>query len=437
MSTKSYTSSPKWLWCLLVVCVCLGGLAPTRAHADDLYGKGARINLTPKSYLRLLAWGQVWARYQQFNPGTQIQEEDAPGAADFGLRRFRLLFLSQIGDKILILAHFGINNQTFNNTKKPQLFFHDAWVEYKVLGQYLAIGGGLHYWHGISRMTNASTLNFLGLDAPIVNWPLIEATDQFARQIGFFAKGKIAGFDYRVAVNRPFSPTGTPGTNVAAFNKNQNTFSVAGYFQYQFMEQESNTLPYHVGSYLGKRSIFNIGFGFQVHPEGTVSLDDQGAQVKHTITLLGADVFLDIPFKGAGALTFYGVYYYFDFGPNFLRNIGIMNIGTGGTSLNGAGNRYPTIGTGHHFYAQAGYVLPLPTKVVTIQPYVGSQLSLFEALDGLSPMIEAGVNVFFLGHHSKLTLHYRNRPIFEQQNDGKKTNTQSASEVILQLMVFI
>jgi hypothetical protein len=34
----------------------------------------------------------------------------------------------------------------------------------------------------------ASTLNFLTIDAPIFNWPLIENSDQFARQMGLFAK---------------------------------------------------------------------------------------------------------------------------------------------------------------------------------------------------------------------------------------------------------
>jgi hypothetical protein len=62
--------------------------------------------------------------------------------------------------------------------KKPG-FFHDAWNEYAlVLPERqkfsLTMGGGLHYYMGLSRATMASTLNFLTIDAPIFNWPLIE-----------------------------------------------------------------------------------------------------------------------------------------------------------------------------------------------------------------------------------------------------------------------
>jgi hypothetical protein len=36
------------------------------------------------------------------------------------------------------------------------------------------MGGGLHYYMGLSRATMASTLNFLTIDAPIFNWPLMK-----------------------------------------------------------------------------------------------------------------------------------------------------------------------------------------------------------------------------------------------------------------------
>jgi ABC-type taurine transport system ATPase subunit len=52
----------------------------------------------------------------------------------------------------------------------------------------LTMGGGLHYYMGLSRATMASTLNFLTIDAPIFNWPLIENSDQFARQMGLFER---------------------------------------------------------------------------------------------------------------------------------------------------------------------------------------------------------------------------------------------------------
>jgi hypothetical protein len=111
----------------------------------------------------------------------------------------------------MIVTHFGINNQTFTNGgaagtsgtggygagKKPGLFFHDAWNEYAlVLPEKdkkfsLSLGGGLHYYMGLSRATMASTLNFLTIDAPIFNGRT-ENSDQFADKWVYSPKGKLA-----------------------------------------------------------------------------------------------------------------------------------------------------------------------------------------------------------------------------------------------------
>jgi hypothetical protein len=78
----------------------------------------------------------------------------------------------------MILSHWGINNQSFingatapngpngtatasNQGKKPQLFLHDAWTEYRIIPTKLYIGAGLHYWNGASRLSSHSTLNFM------------------------------------------------------------------------------------------------------------------------------------------------------------------------------------------------------------------------------------------------------------------------------------
>jgi hypothetical protein len=53
------------------------------------------------------------------------------------------------------------------------------------------------------------------------------------------------------------------------------------------------------------------------------------------------------------AVTAYSVFYDYDFGPNYLRNVAIMNIGsvdpnfTGSRALAGPGNAQPTIGSGN------------------------------------------------------------------------------------------
>ncbi|MBX2812637.1 MAG: hypothetical protein KTR25_12545 [Myxococcales bacterium] len=447
----------KKIWMLKIVLVCLltGVSAVAVAQGGgDAYGKGVRLDLSEdgQRYFRFITWLQMWTRLMEMNPGTAVNEAASDFEADVALRRARFLGYGQITDDVLILIHMGINNQTFSGADpfKPQLFFHDAWVEYKVANKLLYVGAGLHYWHGISRQTNASTLNFLVMDAPITNWPLIEQGDQFARQLGVYAKGKIEKLDYRLAINRPFEPrVGDPANEtVAVFNNRANSWSTAGYLSYQFWDQESNKLPYTVGTYVGTKRVFNIGAGYYYQPELTATAGPtEEDRDTHDTVLLGIDAFIDTPLGNdpdvSGALTGLLTFYYYDLGPNFIRNVGIANIADGAPaadqsfSLNGRGNAYPSIGSGYSFLVEAGYLLPSNSLGGRkLQLYGRLQLSVFEALDDeLAPVIEGGLNWFLIGHHSKLTLHYRARPIFVNENDAPTLDT-FASEAILQAMVY-
>ncbi len=190
--------------------------------ASDGRAKKLQVSLNEDGslYLRFATWLQVWTRAIQNNPGTTVLGKEDAWYGDVGLRRARFLMFGKIFPRTFLLMHIGINNQTFRNARKPQLYFHDAWLEFEVSKKgYFSLGGGLLYWNGISRATNASTITFMSLDAPIVNWPTIERTDQFARQMGLYAKGKAGLFDYRIAVVRPFttsvfdSTTGLPASS--------------------------------------------------------------------------------------------------------------------------------------------------------------------------------------------------------------------------------
>lgn len=407
--------------------------------------------------LRLISWLQVWNRYNQTNPGTLVNGKERDHQWDVALRRARLLFLVSFGKRFQLMTHFGINNQSFNNARKPQLYIHDGWTQFLLfktegkLAADMSIGTGLHYWNGISRLTNASTLNLMALDAPILNWPTIEQSDQFARQMGIWVKGKVGPVDYRVALNQPFAVNRTydaDGNEVyptggANYNPGAATWNLVGYVMWQFLDKESNAVPYLVGSYLGEKRVFNLGFGWHYQDDGMWIQEEDGTVDEHDIVLLGADAFLDMPFKEKekrGALTAYAVYYYYDFGPNHLRNVGILNTGTAGADAPGpAGNAYPTIGTGHHIYAQVGYVLPwTKTGIHRLQPYVTTQLSFFEALDAPAVIPEVGINWYLLGHHARLTAMYKNRPVFANTPDenGERVVDTRRSEAILQAMLY-
>lgn len=435
------------------------------------YGGGLKVKLDADSqkYLRLLAWNQIWLRQTSLNLGSMIGDEAASTNSDIANRRLRMQMQAQISPRYMIVTHFGINNQTFTSGgtagssgtgafgagKKPSLFFHDAWNEYAVLmpreqGEFsLSIGAGLHYYMGLSRLSMASTLNMLLVDEPVFNWPLIDNSDQFGRQIGIFAKGKYGKLEYRLSINKPFAtnlvPVDAPdaGSAVAVDNSGRTRWSKAGYFEYQFKDQETNLLPYKVGSYLGTKKVLNLGAGFYVAPQATRSMT-AGVVSKHDIRLFSADLFADFPIgkpERKMAITAYGVFYNFDFGPNYLRNIGIMNPAvadpefTGAPALAGIGNAQPMIGTGNILYAQTGLLLPTAKEKpkVRVQPFGAVAYKNFEALDKASLQYDVGSNFFLDGHHAKLTAQYSARPVYTSVDEIKRLY----GEFILQLQIYL
>ncbi|TDE01068.1 porin [Flavobacterium sandaracinum] len=435
------------------------------------YGAGLKFNLNEdgSKFMRVIAWNQIWMRSSEMNPGTMIGGEPTSTATDIGNRRLRFLAYAQVSKRYMILTHFGINNQTFINGgatgasgtggygagKKPGLFFHDAWNEYAVVLPEkdkkfsFTLGAGLHYYMGLSRLTMASTLNFLTIDAPIFNWPLIENSDQFARQVGLFAKGKYGKLEYRLSYNKPYAtnltPTNTTNASnaVAVDNSGMTKWSKAGYFEYQFLDQEANVLPFKVGSYLGTKKVFNIGAGFYTAPDATKTSVNSTIN-KHDIKLFSADVFLDMPIgkkENKMAITGYSVLYDYDFGPNYLRNVGIMNIGsvdpnfTGSRAIAGAGNAQPTIGSGNIWYTQAGVLLPCKEAKpkIRIQPFGAVTYKNFDALEQSSTQFDVGSNFFLDGHHAKITAQYSTRPVYTSLTN----RSGSLGDFVVQLQIYL
>lgn len=434
---------------LLLVLLLIGsGSLMAQGFADYNGGLKVKLNEDGSKYFRLLTWHQVWLRYNQNNEGSLRAGAPQDATTDVGLRRSRFLMFSQLNKRFLIVTHFGINNQNAVSGgylgvdgKKPQLYMHDAWVDYTVIPKYLNLGGGLHYWNGLSRMTNASTLNLMAYDAPILNWATIEATDQFARKLGIFAKGKIGKLAYQVAVNDPFETNtgGAIAVDRANYNPQNSAKVYEGYFQYEFFDAEGNLLPYRVGTYLGTKKVFNIGAGFMSNPDAMWYTNTAGDTVTSGMNLFSVDAFLDLPLKNGGALTAYAAGYFNDFGPNNVRSIGILNPADGSTISAGLrGNSFPTLGTGTSIYTQVGYMLPKKRDDLIWQPYVALIYNDFEGVQDSNgdkvpvSVFDLGLNMYMAGHHSKLTLNYRSRPDFTNPDDVTRK-----SEITLQAMIYL
>lgn len=453
------------------LCYSLLNVSQLRAQGSDIYGPGLKVNIDEKGekYVRFLIWNQVWARSGANNPGTLENDVPSDHTWDIGARRLRFLAYAQISPRYMILSHFGINNQSFvsggasgatgtgayGQGKKPGIFFHDVWNEYAVIpdmnplsgtpNEYtFYIGGGLHYWSGLSRLTSASTLNFLAVDAPIFNWPLIENSDQFARQFGLYAKGKLARLWYQVSLNKPFATNMEPAREGIAVDHNTGKPGYGGYFDWEFLEGESQLLPFRVGSYLGSKRVFNLGAGFYINPQGTQSRDAADIILQHDIKLFSVDAFLDLPFGSESnrmAVTAYSVFYDYDFGPNYLRNIGIMNTGvsnpdfTGQRAMEGPGNARAMMGTGQIWYTQAGLVLPkLSAKSKTrLQPFAAYTYKKFQAHQQHGNFWDLGANLLLDGQNAKITGQYSTRPLFNEA--GYRFDNKG--EFILQLQVYL
>lgn len=450
-------------------------LIPTvvSAQGSSDYGKGLKFEFdeAQNKFVRFVFWNQFWAGPIQNNPGTLINGEASKSTFLTGARRMRILAHTQISSRYLIVLHIGINNHTFSSgggsgtsgtgangsAKKPQLFFHDAYNEYALFPATdpegnpnsfsLYAGAGLHYWNGVSRLTSASTLNMLMVDAPVFNWPLVEVSDQFGRQFGFYVKGALRRLHYQFHLNKPFVTGLTPPTNanIAVDNNGDPAPAYGGYVDVQLLEKESQVLPYRVGTYVGTKRVFNLGAGFYHHDQGTKSSSASGAVNSHPITLFGIDAFADLPIGNVEknmAVTGYLVYYNYNFGPNYLRTAGICNPGVididvpnHNQVLEGAGNSRILLGTGQKLYLQGGLLLPrIKNSKLRVQPVGAIAYKSLEQLEENGTYWDAGTNIYIDGHHAKITLQYSSRPLYDSVS---KLIKDRKGEFIIQFQIYL
>jgi hypothetical protein len=384
---------------LLLLGLFLAGSHLTYSQGSPDYNGGFKVKFDEegKKYFRIISWAQVQASYSDDVP-------DDASKMSFNLRRARVLMFAQITDKFLILTHFGLNSLNANSLSPlgkgngSQLFMHDAWAQYN-LNKNHSIGAGLHYFNGISRLNNQSTLNMLTMDNNRQSWSTLGLSDQFARHIGLFAKGSFGKLQYRVSINDAIAnglDGRTPENGGSAVYGGKQILGskdagkvFAGYFDYNFLDQESNFLPYKVGTYLGGKKVFNVGAGFFLHPNGAVVADSNGNLKGNDVSIFALDAFYDAPIGDKGsAITAYATFQSNDYGRDYL---------------------FSAYGTGNMFYTHVGYVLNGDVKKTRWQPYLSYASNSYDAVDDNRNIFGVGINSYFSGHNSKLTLEYKNQ----------------------------
>jgi hypothetical protein len=424
--------------CVLWLC-CAAGLSAQGFKDGKLY-----LNEDGTNYFKITLAVQSWVRYQDYNPGTTIFGFSKARGADIGIRRMRMQWIGQLTDRIFVYGQIGENN--FNNISDRKLgfFVHDAYGEYAVLKQRLSVGAGLSGWSGLSRFSSPSVGTILGVDAPLYLQSTNDVTDQFLRKLSVHAKGKLGKLDYRIALSQPmaiqksanYNPTVTSN---AAFSARPPAMETNAYAMVQFKDQESNLTPYTTGTYLGKKTVLNLGAGLVYQPRAMwyINAVTPADTLEHNMTQANVDVYYDAPIGGKGAaISAYTALTYLDFGPNYLRNNGVMNPANGDNNpsiLNGGGNAFPLVGTGTVLFAQIGYKFPDNTLgKISLLPYVAWQHAQYERLNKPMNFLDLGISWLLKGHTSKVTTAWQSRPVYQTSGslDGRK------SAFLLQYQVF-
>jgi hypothetical protein len=409
-----------------------------------------KLNESGSNYVKATFLNQIWIRNTATNPGSSVDGYAEEKTFDIGLRRTRLQVFGQLTDRVFFYTQFGTNNLNYIGARKQGLFFHDAIGELKVWKDYLSMGTGLTGWNGLSRYSSPSVGAILSLDAPLFQQATNDATDQFLRKYSIYAKGKIGKLDYRLALSKPMTVgnstvQGSEPREYALFSAAPPNPQLHGYFMYQFLDKESNLTPYNVGSYLGKKKVFNVGAGFLYQKDAMWFTRGENGPVQYSdLALLAIDVFYDHPLdvnKGT-AITAYASLHSNNYGKDYVRNVGVMNPANGVTgqgSFNGSGDAFPMIGTGTTTYLQLGYLFPreLFKEWGTIQPFVTSQFADWDRLNDNMLMYEYGLNWLINGNATKLSLHYQSRPVFDTMNQGTIEQTDRKGMLVMQFQIAI
>lgn len=446
---------------ILSILLCSTMIVATYAQSTPPQKEAMKFSLNENGshYIQATILNQSWVRFNQSNPGTTVEGLAKDKTFDIGLRRTRMQLFGQLTDRVFFYFQFGQNNfnAQYNSSSNRKIapFFHDALCEYKATkGNQLKLGAGLTIANGLSRFSQPSIGTIMTIDVPVFAQATVDQTDQFSRKLSVYARGQVGKFDYRLVLSDPF-PITSAGVTLPAISDKANFAQLGhhlqqqGYLMYQFFEHEANTTPYMTGTYLGKKKVFNIAAGGIFQKNAMWLKNSANDTIYQNMQLLAVESFLDMPLnhEKEDAISAYVGYFNTNYGKNYLRYNGIMNPANG-TTLNATnsitgqgptfGNALPMFGTGSVIYTQVGYLLPKKIHLGSgrLMPYASATLAKYDRLNGLwSNTFDAGINYFILGHKSKITLDWQNRPTFAVANNVVQSGNRK-NAVTMQYQIF-
>lgn len=387
------------------------------------------------SFAGITMINQIWTRLIQNNPNNSGITE--PNDFDIGIRRSRLIFYTSLMDKVLVYTQVGTDGLTYNQPDKQQISVINAQTEFTLKKDVMYLGFGLHTWNGISRYSNSNATGLLVVDNPGFTYPVNGIWDRFGRQMGVYAKGVLGRLHYRISLTKPYMVGVDSLSKPATTARLNDKWASKGYFSWQFLDKEKYSTHSMSMNNLGRAKIFNLGAGFYYHPDAMFSTTKSEGLTISDIFLFSTDMFIDVPTKNGGALTSYVGYYNYDFGKDYLRWAGRMNVSTAKKELaipQGTGNNEWEVGTGSIVRAELGYLLPQKIMNSQIQPFGAMTYKNFEALDKASSQFDIGVNILQMGHNIKWTFQGSSRPIYNLE-EGRNVIANTKWQFIMQTQI--
>ena len=378
------------------------------------------------TFIQGIARAQFWARYTETNPGTAVNGEVVNNVFDFSVRRVRLGVYAQVEKKWLFYVLLGNNNFNQSTLRTANLRLLDALAQY-TFSEKLSIGIAKTTFLGAGRYSNGfSNASMLTLDPSVYYLNTLNHFDDMGRRIGVYAKGQLGKFEYFAALQNSTIPPSSFN-----YSKGHPHPFTSAYLKYEFWDNEGNLLPSSGGNgtYIGNKHIMNLGLGYEYQAKARTFTNTTDTSYRDYFNL-GVDFFMDTPISERNdAITAYVGFNNIYFGNDYVRFVGANSIFEGGTSLNGAGNASPAVGTGSSLFLQLGYLLPKwENSDIRLQPNASWRFASYKALNNNINIYSVGVNTYFKGQKSKLSLAYENRPVFSATD--KKVSTRLGTFVL-------
>lgn len=379
-------------FCALLTCLAALLWLPGAARAA-----GYPLQLDKETYALLSVRLQAATIMAQDQAGAAAGDAARGGAHyDSHLRRVQLLAAGQVTPALSFMLMMEHARYGEYYSRGSGLQTADAWVQLNLSDAFHLMAGA--YLPPFSRNLLTPEIYFVSPDRPITENMALESTGMYGkRDRGLCLWGNLGGLQYRVAASK--------GAKSQVLG--DETLRTTWRLHYAFIDAEP--LYYYQESYLGKQSLFTIGYSYD--KQDKVSVDAAGNPAPYTAWT--ADLLMEGGNEG-NVLTILYAYYSYNRG-NAERTgaDGFFSQGDGWTltaaHMSGGGN-----------------------AVAGTQPYL--RYTVWDAHNGAPGAKQKrwalGVNYYLKGHDAKITLDYENAGF---ENEGPTFDTKGHGIYTIQL----